>query len=107
MYEAALYVDAAAAAAELRRLEAAGFFRGGDYSTGRMCEALAAGAFTRVLHLRLLRSITGAQFSDALSKSLEPRIVGTGAQGLRAVPCTLEQVNVLARHGHRWQGFRA
>ena len=71
-------MDAAAASTELRRLDAAGFFAGGDYSTNRMCEALASGAITRVLHLRLLRSITGAQFSDALSKSLLPRIAGTG-----------------------------
>ena len=85
MYEAALYVDATAAAAELRRQEAAGFFAGGDYGTNRMCEALASGDFSRVLHLRLLRSITGAQFSDALSESLEPRIAGTGAL-ITAVP---------------------
>ena len=77
VYEAGLYVDEATAAAELRRLEAAGFFTGGNHGTDRMCEALAACICTRVLELRLLRSITGKQFSDALRKSLEPRIART------------------------------
>ena len=78
VYEGALYVEKQTAAAELRRLQAEGFFGQGDYSTDRLCAALAAANATRVLQLRLLRSITGRQFTDALSKSLEPRVAGTG-----------------------------
>lgn len=78
MYEGALYVEEETAAAELRRLQAEGFFRQGDYSTDRLCAALAAANATRVVQLRLLRSITGKQFTDALSESLAPRVAGTG-----------------------------
>ena len=66
------------AATELRRLQAEGFFGQGDYSTDRLCAALAAANATRVMQLRLLRSITGRQFTDALSESLAPRVAGTG-----------------------------
>ena len=89
-------MEQAAAAAELRRLQAEGFFRDGDYSTDRMCAALAAGNFTRVLQLDLLRSITGAQFSDALSKSLAPRVAGTGALTLPMIICSLDAVHAVA-----------
>ena len=71
-----------AAAAELRRLQAEGFFGQGDYSTDRLCAALAAANATRVMQLRLLRTITGRQFTDALGKSLIPRVAGTGAAHL-------------------------
>lgn len=86
MYEAGLYVDEATAVAELRRLEAAGFFKDGDYGTDRMCEAIAASNCILVLELKLLRTITGKQFTDALGKSLAPRIAKTGT-GPSFHPC--------------------
>jgi hypothetical protein len=75
-------------AAELHRLQAEGFFGQGDYSTDRLCAALAAANATRVMQLRLLRSITGRQFTDALSESLAPRVAGTGeAHGAAVCQC--------------------
>ena len=87
MYEGALYLEEQAATSELRRLQAEGFFGQGDYSTDRLCAALAAVNATRVMQLRLLRSITGKQFTDALGKSLSPRVAGTGEAPVQDAGC--------------------
>ena len=60
MYAAALYVEADAARAELKRLQKEGFFSQG-YTDDRVMEALILGKFRKVMQIQMLRSASESQ----------------------------------------------
>jgi hypothetical protein len=70
-----LYVEGKPAARELGLRSRGGFLQSDD----DFAAAIADGAFTKVLALRLLRDVTGEQFAEAISSQLAPRARLTGA----------------------------
>ncbi|KAG2483293.1 hypothetical protein HYH03_017840 [Edaphochlamys debaryana] len=70
VYSIAAYVEADRAAKELGVRERGGFFETDD----DYCQALLDGAFNKALTLRLVRDVTGEQFTDAINKTLAPRM---------------------------------
>ncbi|PNH03324.1 hypothetical protein TSOC_010632 [Tetrabaena socialis] len=70
IYSIAAYVEADRAAKELGVRERGGFFETDD----DYCSALLDGAFNKVISLHLTRDITGEQFTDAINKTLLPRM---------------------------------
>ena len=76
-----LYVEPKAAATELGA-------KGGSFGAGdrvdAVCTALADGNFGKALWLTTARDITGAQFTNALSTKVEPRMQGS-EEGLQAL----------------------
>ncbi|PRW34027.1 chalcone isomerase [Chlorella sorokiniana] len=70
VYSVALYADAKAAKG------AAGKHAAGAEAAAT---ALQGGGFTQALQMRLVRSVTGKQFSDALDESLRPLMTGDEA----------------------------
>lgn len=72
VYAVSMYVDADSAAradSQEKRPE----------SEAAVLRALQNGAFTKVLQMHLVRSITGKQFADALDESLRPMMSGDEA----------------------------
>ena len=76
-----LYVEPKAAATELGAKD--GSFSAGD-RVDAVCTALADGNFGKALWLTTVRDITGAQFTNALSTKVEPRMQGS-EEGLQAL----------------------
>ncbi|EFJ51055.1 hypothetical protein VOLCADRAFT_103700 [Volvox carteri f. nagariensis] len=70
VYSVAAYVEADRAAKELGIRERGGFFETDD----DYCSAILDGAFNKVLALHLVRDVTGEQFTEAINKSLAPRM---------------------------------
>ncbi|GIL70578.1 hypothetical protein Vretimale_3698 [Volvox reticuliferus] len=70
VYSVAAYVEADRAAKELGIRERGGFFETDD----DYCSAILDGAFNKVLALHLVRDVTGEQFTEAINKSLLPRM---------------------------------
>ncbi|GLI58762.1 hypothetical protein VaNZ11_000342 [Volvox africanus] len=70
VYSVAAYVEADRAARELGVRQRGGFFESDD----DYCSAILDGAFNKVLTLHLVRDVTGEQFTEAINKSLLPRM---------------------------------
>ncbi|GFR43682.1 hypothetical protein Agub_g4790 [Astrephomene gubernaculifera] len=70
VYSVAAYVEADRAAHELGVRYRGGFFeRDDDY-----CSAILDGAFNKAITVHLVRDVTGEQFTEAINKSLAPRM---------------------------------
>ncbi|KAG2453671.1 hypothetical protein HYH02_001884 [Chlamydomonas schloesseri] len=70
VYSITAYVEADRAAKELGVRQRGGFFESdNDYAS-----ALVDGAFNKVIQLHLVRDVTGEQFTEAINKSLLPRM---------------------------------
>lgn len=80
IYEVALYVEEKGAKAEFWRLSKAGFFKTLDEET--LCSALLEGKFSKLLQIRLLRSVTSSQLTGEIGRDLEPRLARTGNEAL-------------------------
>ena len=68
------------ARAEFLRLSKAGFFKNLNEET--MCQALLQGKFSKLLQMRLLRSVTPSQLTGEIGRDLQPRLAKTGNEAL-------------------------
>mmetsp|Transcript_38532 Transcript_38532/g.46573 ORF Transcript_38532/g.46573 Transcript_38532/m.46573 type:complete len:309 (+) Transcript_38532:127-1053(+) len=79
VYAVALYVEADLCAKELGVRERGGLEFNSDST---FCDAILDGVFDKTIHIQLVRSISGEQFTDALNEMLEPRMKFTGNLGI-------------------------
>ncbi|KAI3425333.1 hypothetical protein D9Q98_009097 [Chlorella vulgaris] len=72
VYAASMYIEEGPATLAVRQ-------HSQPDSDAAAAEALTGGAFTKVLQMHLVRSITGKQFTDALDENLRPVLGGNAA----------------------------